>query len=361
VRKKKWLLKLTLIFISVLVLLFFFLFRTEKGHDLRRFAAETIASTQHRDWAKWLFLPQNELDEILAKIKNPKYSNTLLAPNINTGDSDNPNISGGYTRFPKKTDPLVVKVETIEKRYSATSFYKGKVMTISNPFNVQLRTSELRNQGQQIFVIAKNVHAIAATNAGGFYDPNGVGNGGIPLGIIIEKGKIINNSKGKENFVAGLTSHGQLLTGKFTANQLIAADIQFAAGFKPQLISNGKKMITDGDGGWGLGPRTAMGQTKDGKIILVVIDGRQVTRSIGASIKEVQDILYKRGAINAMAMDGGSSASMYLNGNNITVPSSVGNVPRYLPNIWAVIPNEGQNVKVVYDGKTIINQKKYQR
>ncbi|PGK52576.1 branched-chain amino acid ABC transporter permease [Priestia megaterium] len=349
-----------IVFISILVLLFFFLFQTEKGHELRRFAAETIASTQHREWVKWLFLPQDELDEILAKIKNPKYSNTLLAPDLNGTDS-NPNIPGGYTGFPKKTDPLIVKVETIEKRYSATSFYKGKVMTISNPFNVKLRTSELSSQGQQIFVIAKNVNAIAATNAGGFYDPNGIGNGGIPLGIIIENGKVINDSKGKENYVAALTKNGQLLTGKFTAKQLISSGVQSAAGFKPQLISNGKKMITDGDGGWGLGPRTAMGQTKDGKIILVVIDGRQVTRSIGASIREVQDILYERGAINAMAMDGGSSASMYLNGENITTPSSVGNIPRYLPNIWAVIPNKGQRVKVLYDGDTIINEQKYNK
>ena len=29
--------------------------------------------------------------------------------------------------------------------------------------------------------------------------------------------------------------------------------------FGPPLIVDGKKMITEGDGGWGVGPRTAIG------------------------------------------------------------------------------------------------------
>ena len=34
-------------------------------------------------------------------------------------------------------------------------------------------------------------------------------------------------------------------------------------------------MITHGDGGWGVGPRTAIGQRKDGTVLFLVIDGRQ--------------------------------------------------------------------------------------
>lgn len=45
----------------------------------------------------------------------------------------------------------------------------------------------------------------------------------------------------------------------------------------------------------------------------MVQDGRQM-HSIGATLKECQDILYEKGAINAMAMDGGSSATLYLGG-----------------------------------------------
>ena len=42
-------------------------------------------------------------------------------------------------------------------------------------------------------------------------------------------------------------------------------------------------MITNGDGGWGVGPRTAIGQRKDGTVLLLVIDGRQPGYSVGAT------------------------------------------------------------------------------
>lgn len=362
--KRKKLVIFFSIFFSLLALAVIFLFGTQKGHDVRRFAAATILSTQHRQLAKWTFLPQDELDDMLKNIQNPKYANTILAPHIfsskkekNEKNNDN---SSAYETFPKKDDPLIVNVETIEKKYSATSYYEGKVVTISNPFNVKIESSNLRDMGQQIFVIAKRVGAIAATNAGGFLDVNGQGNGGTSIGIVIEDGEIKNNSNNESNFVAGITDTGHMVTGKYTADELINLGVKSAAGFKPQLIANGKKLITEGDGGWGAGPRTAIGQTKDGKIILVVIDGRQA-HSIGATIRELQDILYDRGAINAMAMDGGSSSSLYLDGKNVTTPSSVGHIPRYLPNIWAVIPKEGQKVKVTYDKKVLIDEDSYEK
>ena len=113
-------------------------------------------------------------------------------------------------------------------------------------------------------------------------------------------------------------------------------------------------MIKDGNGGWGYGPRTAIGQKADGSILLLVIDGRQ-THSIGASMKEVQDLLYDRGAVNAMAMDGGSSAIMYFNGKNITTPSSANNIPRYIPNAWLVQPFANQEVEIYENDKLIKN------
>ena len=57
------------------------------------------------------------------------------------------------------------------------------------------------------------------------------------------------------------------------------------------MIVNGKKTINNGDGGMGIAPRTAIAQRKDGAIILLVIDGRQVN-SLGATLREVQDVLY---------------------------------------------------------------------
>jgi len=313
------------------------LFLTPFGKDLRVTAAEIIMSSQHRHWAKYTMLPKSDLDRILERIQNPRYENTntegVLHPVENA-----------------KEKTLTIKLESIEENYGPGYFYKGKVLEVSNPKNVKLVSSSLNGAGEQIFVQAKRVGAIAATNASGFVDPNGVGNGGIATGIVIEDGVVKKDQS--PNFVAAITEGGKLISGKYTAQELLDLDVKYAAGFKPQLIVNGKKMV-DGDGGWGIGPRTAIGQKKDGTIVMVVIDGRQPTRSIGATIEEVQNIMYDRGVINAMAMDGGSSASMYFNGENITTPSSVGHIPRYLPNIWAVIPDKEQKMEVYIEGEKV--------
>jgi exopolysaccharide biosynthesis protein len=326
-------------------------FSTPYGTSLRITAAEAILSSQHRYLAKFTFLPQSELDQLLAQIQHPKYKNTIL---VTLGET-NTTTPAETTTEPSKLTGLVVKVTTVEKSYSPTYYYVGKMMTISNPKDVELEASALSDWGQQIFVLARAHGAIGAINASGFVDQNGVGNGGTATGIVINKGKIANQtttSDGKD-FVAGFTSSGQMVTGRYSAQELVDLGVQYAAGFRPELIANGEKMITSGDGGWGIGPRTAIGQKKDGTVVFLVIDGRQPGRSIGATMKEVQDILYKAGCVNAMAMDGGSSASMYFNNENITTPSSVGHVPRYLPNIWAVIPGNSEKVTLYEDEKQI--------
>ena len=73
---------------------------------------------------------------------------------------------------------------------------------------------------------------------------------------------------------------------------------------------------------------------KDGTVIFLVIDGRQL-HSIGATIKEVQDIMIAEGCVNAANLDGGSSSVMYYEGKLINSPSSkYGERP--LPSAWIV-------------------------
>lgn len=379
-------------FLGIAILGSIFLFTTQTGHKLRLVAAEVILSSQHRSWAKYTFLSQEELDTILKNINDPEYLNThdtdlneSILDSIENGDASfkdsTEQLSALYEKMvnerkAKETNEeqtlptsepvtttltneskLIVKVETVEGR-EADHYFKGKLMTVSNPKNVKLALSKgeqiSQEYGEQIDVIAKRENAIAATNASGFVDVNGVGNGGTALGIVIEKGDIKNTPGGADlkDFVAGLTKDGLLVTGNYTANELASLGVQYAAGFKPQLIANGKKMITEGNGGWGYGPRTAIGQKADGSILLLVVDGRQ-THSIGASMKEIQDILYDKGAVNALAMDGGSSAIMYFNGKNITTPSSVNNIPRYIPNAWVVQAVKGQEVEI-YENDVLV-------
>ncbi|PFZ68060.1 hypothetical protein COL72_27560 [Bacillus toyonensis] len=115
---------------------------------------------------------------------------------------------------------------------------------------------------------------------------------------------------------------------------------------------NGEKIISEGDGGWGSAPQSIMAQKEDGAIMFLVIDGRQ-THSIGATLKECQDILYEKGAINAMAMDGGSSAILFLGGKVINSPSTLSHEDRFLPNAWVVTSNPKQKIKMKIDGERV--------
>jgi exopolysaccharide biosynthesis protein len=53
---------------------------------------------------------------------------------------------------------------------------------------------------------------------------------------------------------------------------------------------------------------------------MLVIDGRTLG-SLGATLKEVQDIMLEYGAYNAANLDGGSSTTMFWGGKVINRPS----------------------------------------
>jgi exopolysaccharide biosynthesis protein len=111
-------------------------------------------------------------------------------------------------------------------------------------------------------------------------------------------------------------------------------DIRDAVSFDPFLVVNGKPAITKGDGGWGLAPRTAIGQARDGSVLMLVIDGRQVG-SVGATLKDVQDIMLKYGAYNVANLDGGASSVLYYQQKLVNKPSSPYG-ERYLPSFFIV-------------------------
>ncbi len=221
-----------------------------------------------------------------------------------------------------------VKDETIE-RYDIVdnTKYTGYYLVIKDSTRVKIGyTSKLQVEGETTSQIAENNDAIAAINGGGFTDKSSnqewTGNGGFPTGIIMNGGKIIYNDleKDKETDLIAITKEGVMLVGKYSAEKLQELEVQEALSFGPSLVINGKMTSMSGDGGWGIAPRTVIGQRKDGAIILLVIDGRGVS-SLGATLKEAQEVIYKLGAVNAMNLDGGKSTTMYYDSDIINTPS----------------------------------------
>jgi len=202
--------------------------------------------------------------------------------------------------------------------------FGGKLMVVYDPTRIKTGySSQLPKSGETTSTIARNNGAIAAINAGGFLDRGWVGTGGAPVGFIIHDGKITYNQLKSENVrqdTVAFTKDGMLIVGKHTISQLKKLDVQEGVSFGPPLIVNGKPTITNGDGGWGIAPRTAIGQKATGEVLLLVIDGRSL-KSFGATLKDAQNILLQYGAVNAANLDGGSSTTMYLNGQIINKPS----------------------------------------
>lgn len=61
-------------------------------------------------------------------------------------------------------------------------------------------------------------------------------------------------------------------------------------------------------------PRTAVGVTGDGKMMLVTVDGRQSGVSVGATFEELAYLMAELGARQAMGLDGGGSTTAWVNG-----------------------------------------------
>lgn len=229
-----------------------------------------------------------------------------------------------------------VKDETIERYDINTGKFTGYMLVVKDPTRMKVGyTEKLGKEGQLTSDIARANKAVAAINGGGFPDSqNYTGTGAVPTGIIMSNGEVIYKEPGSENVeydVMAFTGKGELIVGKHKLADLQRLKVKEALTFGPTLVAGGKGTIKSGDGGWGIAPRTAIGQRADGAILLVVIDGRRVT-SLGATLKDVQNIMLENGAVNAINLDGGSSSTMFYNDEVINnPPNSLGE--RAVPSI----------------------------
>ena len=217
--------------------------------------------------------------------------------------------------------------------------YQGFLVAIYQPSRVKIATSKYLNQrGESILTVSKRENAIIAMNAGGFYDPDWNSNGAVPHGTVIKDGRVVSDYADANvggGFI-GFTKDNVLALGRMSKEQALAAGYRDAIEFGPYLIVNGKRSFVKGNGGWGIAPRSAIGQRQDGIVLFVVINGR-LASSIGVDLVELTDILYKYGAYNASNLDGGSSSELVTNNKIINTPVAGGeNGLRDMSTFWIV-------------------------
>jgi exopolysaccharide biosynthesis protein len=339
IRSWSWLKKIFLAIAFCSFLASSFLFLTPPGESIRIYLANTVITTQHRDWA-WIFVGAEKRDQLVREMQGLTEKNSVEKQDLQAIK---------YNKNNRSAESLI-KVEDISGQ-----FWKGKRMYVYDPTTIRVVVPAKQGEGERVTAMVERTGAVAGVNGGGFVDPDGLGNGFAPIGAIMSGGNILYTDQDGSvpQQIVGFTKEGTLVIGKYTIDELLKLHVTEAVSFYPRVIANGKPLITSGDGGWGRAPRTAVGQKADGTVIFIVIDGRQ-THSVGATLKEVQDLFLEDGVINAGFLDGGASSEMVVDNQLINKPSSRYG-ERRLPSAFLVFDHP-EDVKVdnIWDGlKTI--------
>lgn len=175
------------------------------------------------------------------------------------------------------------------------------------------------------------------------------------LEIIVQDGKIvwIANGKGsnqipERGFVISATGKfrdellGKVKIGQKAASVVRTYPLGFGSGNKnlsmtprniedivsgvPQLIEDEKIEITWQEEKASKSfvetkhPRTAVAKLKDGKFLMITVDGRSES-SGGINLEDLAKLLLEFGATDAMNLDGGGSTTMFLDGKVVNKPS----------------------------------------
>jgi exopolysaccharide biosynthesis protein len=206
------------------------------------------------------------------------------------------------------------------------NYFKGFILRVDNPKRITFVAAETV-QGELLETIVRKHRAVGGINASGYRDES---KRGLPWGYTVLDGIEVSKPAPKDRHTVGcFTGEGMLRVGSFSGPELRELPCVWAFEFGPVYMVNGEKTaISEYAGGYA--PRTAIGQTADGAILLVVVDGRQAS-SIGATFKDMQSILFQNGALNAIGLDGGSSSTMVYDNRVLNHPVE-GDDERKLPN-----------------------------
>lgn len=301
--------------------LFLFLFYGPIDSFKEFWITSAMTTMNHRYLATWLY--------------SDKYINEVLKKNsiIEVDEVSDPN----QIRFRKYTSTIYKneyekELLTHEKGalYKLINVsgkgYQGFLVAIYDPSRISIATtSQLGVRGESILTVSKRENAIIAMNAGGFYDPDWNSNGALPHGTVISNGKVVSDyddAKMGGGFI-GFTKENKFILGNMSKEEALNIGYRDAIEFGPYLIINGKRSFIKGNGGWGIAPRSAIGQRQDGIVLFLVINGR-LSSSIGADMVDLCDIMENYGAYNAANLDGGSSSELIINNEIINTPVAGG-------------------------------------
>lgn len=312
----------TVLVIGVAGLSLVYIFERGPSEALTKLFVQTMGETRRFDFMANLFLTDAEVAAIRTASPGTSQIGDFDASLIKISSADSSDNTP--VEYVEDEDGDGIIFEEINQ-----NGYVGYLVTVLDPKRVILGAPDnYGSSGLTLEEMVKKYDALGGINAGGFQDAGGTGLGGVPEGLTIINGEQVSRSNAVSMFV-GFDADGVMYVGYYDDWSANRDGIINGVSFGPILIMNGEPLsIVDS----GVNPRTSIGQRADGAVLMLVIDGRQV-HSMGATYSDCQRIMLDHGAINAINMDGGSSTSMYYNGEYVNKNSSAGGA-RPLPSAF---------------------------
>lgn len=195
--------------------------------------------------------------------------------------------------------------------------FTAHVMVVRDPSKVYLAASSnplsMDTPGVPMDEAMEREQAIAAANAGPFFDDGTSSQsvGSVPIGLVLSGNAVIwNNQQISEYGFVGFNNDNILIVASsITEEEAKEQEIRDGCSSGPVLMINGEPNMEVYNENSGYNPRTAVGQRADGAVVFVCADGRNPD-SLGATYADMIDILTEYGAVNACALNGGSSSAM---------------------------------------------------
>ncbi len=191
--------------------------------------------------------------------------------------------------------------------------------------------------GEWVGDIAQNNNGLVAMTGSGFEDSPNVSEGADQSGAAMCSGEKYYDYNTSDHYRGGkrieLRRDNRLyIVDSYTD---FHEDCTDATEFTPALIIDGVNVAGEDYTYTAMNPRACIGQTKDESIMMLAIEGRKID-SIGCNVEECASIMERYGAYQAMNLDGGTSASLWYEGEYIIRCSNGNLIPegRRLPNAW---------------------------
>ncbi len=380
VKKKRSLKKRLVTFFCVIAFLvgsYFFVVYTNIPFikNLRDAYIETAMSTMTHQWLAEWFFPQSVIDEVMSRMHEAedkqvgieskwkddpfeKAANDFYAmfdeldkstlesylaehpeckrPNLMELDINEAGINDeGTTMTTKQGDQILAingKHKLMLVRVKGTG-YQGVLAILKDAKDLRCCPAQyLGSIGEVLESIVPRNNGVLGINGSGFSDWKGVGNGGKLKGYAmcsgVEYGSHFTDSRKRME----LRDDNKLYV--VDSRNATTPGTRDAVEFRPALIVDGVALVDELSGFNSIQPRCVLGQSRDGDVLMLVIEGRLVGRSLGIGLPECTKIMQRYDAYQAMNMDGGTSAVMWYDGEYVTKCSNPAITCRYLPDAW---------------------------